>query len=703
MKREPALPKCLFMLPTTLRAQIEANKLPLRQRSLPAMPTPIALASWNGIPPRCARGRAPILALAVIACSLLWAGSAPAGPNLQPDEAVAVSPEEQPDAMSWTKYNNYHLEALLQQNVPPREFLLPQNVTYNQPEDGGDPAEETEAEEEVEVGDDDDFEDMEWDSDESDDEGDVAIPGTAADDTTQQQQRGKPQSQQQPQQKRQAGHGSQRVKNKQRKSDVKREMQAGEINQTGCRGKQLSDGSKGESNPLPRDQPPILRPPRKPVYLMRHHNLDKIPPPNQHVTLEAKRKLRPTKIIAKGKLPIHTYNPQIGDHGKQRPLATLSNLVMNYERLPHRHVRRELERVHAMLEGNAIDAVTFACLATEEGGIATMGEAIQVAHQATQRCSNYMDELVQWLQERFNYDQPGSRRRKQWSAPAGATKTQTSGKGPRPATDVHWTKRALSPRPPKNCAANLVYLDSVVELAMHRRIVLYLFLLEPLTEPTQHHVQYQVSVEDKRPCGAVREAAPYQILRAQHIIERLMPFLEQEAAATLQDAHSMLFQWTTALWGEPITLADEGHGADTGGNLPPTQEQLHMAEDGDSAVDTEAEIPVPDRVPVVDLSQEDDGFHDGQERLHAEMTGVRADSGQQDIRVTALESTCREHTELHTSTLLRVAELKRQVKDLREGKKISPVLRSGDTAPSPHDRSPRSPRGDRDPEEDLQM
>ena len=113
------------------------------------------------------------------------------------------------------------------------------------------------------------------------------------------------------------------------------------------------------------------RPPRKPVYLMRHHNLDKIPPPNQHVTLEAKRKLRrtrttkdekprtptrthlvpntaplqprheqqqdlkatthtnhnrirkprPTKIIAKGKLPIHTYNPQIGDHGKQRPLA----------------------------------------------------------------------------------------------------------------------------------------------------------------------------------------------------------------------------------------------------------------------------------------------------------------------------------------------------------------------------------------------
>ena len=109
------------------------------------------------------------------------------------------------------------------------------------------------------------------------------------------------------------------------------------------------------------------------------------------------------------------------------------------------------------------------------------------------------------------------------------------------------------------------------------------------------------------------------------------------------------------------------------------------------------------RGPRPNLHFTADSSKDGQERLHAEMTGVRADSGQQDIRVTALESTCREHTELHTSTLLRVAELKRQVKDLREGKKISPVLRSGDTAPSPHDRSPRSPRGDRDPEEDLQM
>ena len=112
--------------------------------------------------------------------------------------------------------------------------------------------------------------------------------------------------------------------------------------------------------------------------------------------------------------------------------ATLSNLAKNYEGLPHRHVRKELVRVQTMLEesramlkkwaqdpkapgalpglaasGNAIDAVVFANLATEEGGLATMGEAIEVAHQATLRCASYMEELVQWLRGRFAED-PGS-------------------------------------------------------------------------------------------------------------------------------------------------------------------------------------------------------------------------------------------------------------------------------------------------------
>ena len=72
---------------------------------------------------------------------------------------------------------------------------------------------------------------------------------------------------------------------------------------------------------------------------------------------------------------------------------------------------------------------------------------------------------------------------------------------------------------------------------------------------------------------------------------------------------------------------------------------------------------------IEDLHSKADSSKDGQERLHAEMIGVRADLEQQDIRVTALESTCREHTELHTGTLLRVAELEKQVKDLRDGQR----------------------------------
>ena len=49
---------------------------------------------------------------------------------------------------------------------------------------------------------------------------------------------------------------------------------------------------------------------------------------------------------------------------------------------------------------------------------------------------------------------------------------------------------------------------------------------------------------------------PYQILRAQQIIERLLPFLEQDVAARLAQAHGLLFSWTTALWGTPILLAE---------------------------------------------------------------------------------------------------------------------------------------------------
>ena len=58
-----------------------------------------------------------------------------------------------------------------------------------------------------------------------------------------------------------------------------------------------------------------------------------------------------------------------------------------------------------------------------------------------------------------------------------------------------------------------------------------------------------------------------------------MPFTEQEVATTFQEVHSLLLQWTTALWGEPIVLTDSAESnAQAGdfqadaqeGALPPT-------------------------------------------------------------------------------------------------------------------------------------
>ena len=113
-------------------------------------------------------------------------------------EPLAEKPIEHPDS------NDY-----------PEEKMV--NADAEEPEE---PA----VEEEVAL-DDEDEEDMEWDSDESDDEI-LELPDIPASQAParqqQQQQRGKPQSgPQQQQQKRQSGHGSQRVKNKQKKSGVK--------------------------------------------------------------------------------------------------------------------------------------------------------------------------------------------------------------------------------------------------------------------------------------------------------------------------------------------------------------------------------------------------------------------------------------------------------------------------------------------------
>ena len=67
-----------------------------------------------------------------------------------------------------------------------------------------------------------------------------------------------------------------------------------------------------------------------------------------------------------------------------------------------------------------------------------------------------------------------------------------------------------------------------------------------------------------------------------------------------------------------------------------------------------------------ELHTKADTAKDGQDRVHAEMIGLRSEMQQQEVRTAALEAVFQEHSSLHEGTLLRVAALERQVKDLQE-------------------------------------
>ena len=51
-----------------------------------------------------------------------------------------------------------------------------------------------------------------------------------------------------------------------------------------------------------------------------------------------------------------------------------------------------------------------------------------------------------------------------------------------------------------------------------------------------------------------------------------MPFTEQEVATSLQEVHSLLFQWTSSLWGEPIVLTDNLGNEEPGAATHPPHE-----------------------------------------------------------------------------------------------------------------------------------
>ena len=243
--------------------------------------------------------------------------------------------------------------------------------------------------------------------------------------------------------------------------------------------------------------------------------------------------------------------------------------------------------------GNAIDAVVFANLATEEGGLATMGEAIEVAHQATLRCSSYMEELVQWLRGRFAEDPGSPSPLRAGERPSGSNQQPDFGKDSRQPL-----ARKREPTEQRSLASPCSK-QARTTLEPHRpsREAREMNDSRPLPERPRapagdDPARRGVPCGFGGPCPGAEgprkaDATPFQILRAQQILERLMPFLEQEAATLLQDAHSMLFQWTTALWGEPVMLTAvdgvEGEGGDPSSTQPEREEK---ASDGDSCVAT---------------------------------------------------------------------------------------------------------------------
>ena len=217
--------------------------------------------------------------------------------------------------------------------------------------------------------------------------------------------------------------------------------------------------------------------------------------------------------------------------------ATLESLVQNQHELPRRHLLKELRRTEALLKDgrtifkswarnpnapgalsgtaasqNALDGVDFSFLASEEGSVASLDESLRTAWAATQRCNQYMNQLLDWIQGQFH-------------------EAGTQG----------------SPSPKKRRVEQPTGSDSKPKYERDPRE-----LPEQAREPPQH----DSAVSHQSPHLVEPGAAPYNILRAQQLLEAVMPFTEQEVATSLQQVHSLLRQWTTGLWGEPIVLSD---------------------------------------------------------------------------------------------------------------------------------------------------
>ncbi|CAE7800173.1 APUM5 [Symbiodinium sp. KB8] len=306
--------------------------------------------------------------------------------------------------------------------------------------------------------------------------------------------------------------------------------------------------------------------------------------------------------------------------------AALESLVQHQQELPRRHLLKELHRAEALVKDgravfkswarnpnapgalpgtaasqNALDGIDFAFLASEEGGTATLDESLQLALGAAQRCNRYMEELLQWIQSRFqDMSLQGS------PSPKKRRLEQPSGSDCQPAfhAEAEGKSRTAEER---------------TGLGTHRPLP-----VPALPVPAQARGQQDPGLPHRDCNGLEPGAAPYNILKAQQLLEAVIPFTEQEVATSLHDIHSLLSQWTTGLWGEPIVLTDsleptaataaepnnqEATRASTGGLIPATAPTGNSSDESETVAShrkTEQRGTVPPTTNVCDTLAEDD-------------------------------------------------------------------------------------------------
>ena len=256
-----------------------------------------------------------------------------------------------------------------------------------------------------------------------------------------------------------------------------------------------------------------------------------------------------------------------------------------------RHIQRELVRAENLLkEGrallkswakdpeapgaspgtaatrNTLDGIDWALLAAEEGGVASLEEALKTAASAARRSNGYMEELVAWLKGKLSAEAPeGS------PSPKRPRREMASGSTQSPRFSAE--QREPDPEPqrgPDFPRAGAGLDDPPLRRPAQVR------LLQMLRQLQREH-----PLPDNR--GEGGDATPFQILRAQQIIEGALPFLEQEIATTIAEAHSLLFSWTTSLWGAPIVLVNNSHVGESPNSMAetvPWQPLLHADDQG---------------------------------------------------------------------------------------------------------------------------